>query len=88
MSKKIAYTKAPRGVNRALDRGERVVGLIPPPDQLVRKTNVDVVITLNNKCLDFFIENARKNNMKYQTMINEVLENYVANQKKNHISNA
>jgi predicted DNA binding CopG/RHH family protein len=40
---------------------------------------------LNNGSIDFFKKHARANNVKYQTMINEVLDKYVQQYKKKAI---
>jgi predicted DNA binding CopG/RHH family protein len=58
--------------------GEIISDFLPPPEQLVRKEpKVKVTITLNSKSVDFFKYFAEKNNVKYQTMINNVLDLYV-----------
>jgi predicted DNA binding CopG/RHH family protein len=47
-------------------------------EKLVRKEpKVKITITLNSGSIDFFKKHAKKNNVKYQTMINEVLGKYV-----------
>jgi predicted DNA binding CopG/RHH family protein len=51
---------------------------LPPPDELIRKRpKVKITITLNSGSVEFFKKFAQKNNVKYQTMINEVLDKYV-----------
>jgi predicted DNA binding CopG/RHH family protein len=58
--------------------GEIISDFLPPPEQLVRKEpKVKVTITLNSRSVDFFKYFAEKNNIKYQTMINNVLDLYV-----------
>jgi len=78
MKKKISYTESLKNVSKALMEGERIIDFLPPPEKLVRKEpKVKITITLNSGSIDFFKKNARKNNVKYQTMINEVLDKYV-----------
>ena len=75
---KIKYTEAPKNISRAITEGEMIADFLPSPDKLVRKEpKVKITITLNTGSVDFFKKYARKNNVKYQTMINEVLDKYV-----------
>ena len=72
------YTEAPRSISKAIHEGEIVADFLPPPDRLIRKEpKVKITITLNSGSVDFFKKHARQNNVKYQTMINEVLNKYV-----------
>jgi len=74
----INYTEAPKNISRAITEGEIVADFLPSPEKLVRKEpKVKITITLNTGSVDFFKKHARKNNVKYQTMINEVLDKYV-----------
>jgi uncharacterized protein (DUF4415 family) len=76
--KKVIYVKAPKGISGEIAEGEVVADFLPPPEELVRKEpKVKITITLNSGSVDFFKEFARKNNTKYQTMINEILDKYV-----------
>jgi len=76
--RKVVYAEAPRNVSRAIAEGEIITDFLPPPDRLLRKEpKVKITITLNSRSVDFFKEHAKKNNVKYQTMINEVLDRYV-----------
>jgi predicted DNA binding CopG/RHH family protein len=76
--RKEIYTDAPRNISKAISEGEIVADFLPPPDKLVRKEpKVKITITLNSGSVEFFKKYARKNNVKYQTMINEVLDKYV-----------
>jgi predicted DNA binding CopG/RHH family protein len=78
MKRKIIYTEAPKNVSRAIIDGEEIDDFLPPPEKLVRKEpKVKITITLNSGSIDFFKKHAKKNNVKYQTMINEVLDKYV-----------
>lgn len=77
MKEKTMYTDAPQSVAESIVAGEKIVDFLPPPDQLVRKTpKVKITITLNTKSVEFFKKSAKKNKVKYQTMINEVLDQY------------
>ena len=77
MSKKIIYTKAPDDISDQIRSGEKLNDFLPPPDQLVKKNpKIKVTISLNSRSIDFFKNHAKKNNVKYQTMINEVLDQY------------
>jgi predicted DNA binding CopG/RHH family protein len=78
MKKKTIYTKAPKNVSEALSKGEIAADFLPPPYELVKKEpKTKITITLNRGSIDFFKKHAKKNNVKYQTMINEVLDKYV-----------
>jgi predicted DNA binding CopG/RHH family protein len=78
MRRKIIYTEAPKNVSRAIIDGEEIDDFLPPPEKLVRKEpKVKITITLNSGSIDFFKKHAKINNVKYQTMINEVLDKYV-----------
>ena len=78
MRKKTNYSDAPKNISRAIVDGERVVDFLPSPEKLVRKNpKVKITITLNSGSIDFFKKHAKRNNVKYQTMINEVLDVYV-----------
>ena len=94
MRKSIHYTEAPKTISLAMSKGKRVIDFLPPPEKLVRiekETNlsgkngnrVKITISLDTDSIDFFKKHAEKNNVKYQTMINEVLENYVQKYRKN-----
>ena len=72
------YTEAPKNVSKAIIEGEIITDFLPPPEKLIRKEpKVKITITLNSGSIDFFKKHAKKNNVKYQTMINEVLDKYV-----------
>ncbi|MDR1062265.1 MAG: BrnA antitoxin family protein [Clostridiales bacterium] len=78
MSKKIVYANAPKNISKNISEGEIMADFLPPPEQLARKEpKVKVTITLSSKSIDFFKQFAEKNNVKYQTMINDVLDLYV-----------
>jgi predicted DNA binding CopG/RHH family protein len=82
--KKTLYTEAPGDVSRALVEGELISDFLPPPEELVRKEpKVKITITLNSGSVEFFKKYAEKNKVKYQTMINNVLDHYVQKYKDN-----
>jgi uncharacterized protein (DUF4415 family) len=67
-----------KNISRAITEGKIVADFLPSPEELVRKEpKVKITITLNTASVDFFKNHAQKNNVKYQTMINEVLDKYV-----------
>ena len=72
------YATAPRDVSKAILDGEIIADFLPSPENLIRREpKVKITITLNSRSVDFFKKHARQNNVKYQTMINEVLDEYV-----------
>jgi len=72
------YTGAPKNVSKSLMEGEIIADFLPPPEKLLRKDpKIKITITLNSGSIDFFKKHAKQNNVKYQTMINEVLDKYV-----------
>ena len=72
------YTDAPKSVSKVIRDGEIIADFLPPPEKLLRKEpKVKITITLNSGSVNFFKKYARKNNVKYQSMINEVLDKYV-----------
>ena len=76
--RKINYIEAPKNISEAIIGGKIMTDFLPPPEKLIRKEpKVKITITLNTRSVDFFKKYARKNNVKYQTMINEVLDKYV-----------
>jgi predicted DNA binding CopG/RHH family protein len=77
MNKKIMYVNAPGNISKNITEGEIMPDFLPPPEQLVkREPKVKITITLNSTSVDFFKKYAEKNKVKYQTMINEVLDLY------------
>ena len=72
------YTAAPKDVSKSIFDGEIIADFLPPPEKLIRReSKVKITITLNSGSVDFFKKHASQNNVKYQTMINEVLDEYV-----------
>jgi predicted DNA binding CopG/RHH family protein len=75
--KKIMYSEAPKSISKEIAEGEIIFDFLPPPEELARKDpKVKITITLNSGSVDLFKKFAKKNNVKYQTMINEVLDKY------------
>ena len=83
MKRKINYTEPQKSISKALFENGKIIDFLPPPEKLIRKeSKVKITITLNSGSIDFFKKNAKKNNVKYQTMINEVLDKYVQRYKE------
>ena len=77
MKTKTKYSDAPKQVAESISLSERVDDFLPPPDRLIRKSEkVKITITLDSESIAFFKASAKKNNVKYQTMINEILSKY------------
>lgn len=78
MTKKVKYTDAPDEISASLLQDEEIVDFLPPPNLLVKnQPKVKITISLNSQSVDFFKKSAKKYDVKYQTMINEVLDLYV-----------
>ena len=73
MSKRIQYSDEPLGPIR----------LVPAPEELALKNEqTKVTIALSSESVEFFKEAARKHHMQYQKMIRQLLDEYVAQQKR------
>ena len=71
------YTDAPRQVTKALARAKAITDTLPPPNELVRrKPKTKITITLNTRSVEFFKRFAKEHDIKYQTMINDILDTY------------
>ncbi|MDR1358236.1 MAG: BrnA antitoxin family protein [Coriobacteriales bacterium] len=78
MKDAIEYTDAPADVEYALAGKVRVLDFLPPPEQLVERVEKEkITILLNKHSVDFFRTAAEKEGVKYQTMINNLLDTYV-----------
>lgn len=56
----------------------RVKDFLPPPEGLVfPKATVKVTISLSRASVEFFKRSAKKQHVKYQQMIRELLDKYV-----------
>jgi predicted DNA binding CopG/RHH family protein len=77
MKRKIEYSDAPEEIAEALAEAVEVNDFLPPPEKLIAKQpKVKITISLNSRSIDFFKREAKKQQVKYQTMINEVLDRY------------
>jgi len=71
MSRKINYTDEDIGDIKVIQ------DFLPSPDELVFKDDsVKVTISLSKDSVDFFKQEAKKNNTKYQKMIRNLLDIY------------
>ena len=77
MKNKINYTGEPMG------RLKVVKDFLPPPEQLVLKEeNVKITISLKKSSIEFFKEEAKKNQTSYQKMIKQLIDWYTSHYKK------
>ena len=71
MSNIINYSDGP------IDEVEIVADFLPSPKELVfREETVKVTIALSRASIEFFKEEAEKNNVPYQRMIRRLLDEY------------
>ena len=83
MKNRIKYEEAPEDVREALDSAVPVADFLPPPSQLVRRqTKEKITIAMRPSTIAFFKREAKANGTQYQTMINELLDRYVAHYSK------
>jgi predicted DNA binding CopG/RHH family protein len=76
MRKQIKYTNEPIG------KIKLVKDFLPAPEDLVfREDNVKVTLSLSKESVDFFKEQAKRNQTQYQKMIRRLLDLYVMKQK-------
>ena len=74
MKNKIKYTNEPIEA-RVID------DFLPSPEELgLKEKKTKVTLTLTEKSLKFFKENAKKHKASYQAMIRRLIDYYVANQ--------
>lgn len=77
MSKVIQYSDEPLGDLKL------VTDFLPSPEELaLRKENTKVTISLSSESVTYFKEVAKKHHLQYQKIIRELLDEYVANQKR------
>jgi predicted DNA binding CopG/RHH family protein len=77
MNKKKLFSKPGKPVPAPAAKVKVNTDFLPSPEKLTKKeSKVKVTITLNQGTVNFFKNYAEKNNIKYQTMINEVLDKY------------
>ena len=80
IKEKITYNEAPKDIAKSLKRAKVVSDFLPPPEELVLKEpRVKITISLSSRSVNFFKEQAKKNNTGYQVLINEVLDRYARN---------
>jgi predicted DNA binding CopG/RHH family protein len=71
------YTDAPEDIEKSLDSAVVVSDFLPSPKELVRRSEKEkITIAIDKHSLDLFKHYAKKHNIKYQPMINDVLESY------------
>ena len=77
MSAKIRYTNEDLGDLEVID------DFLPSPDKLVfKEDSVKVTIALSKESVDFFKQEAKKNNTQYQKMIRRLLDIYTQSHRK------
>ncbi len=73
MKKKIEYTDEPMGEIKIIE------DIFPKPEELVfKKPKTKVTISLSDSSIAFFKREAKKHKTQYQTMIRNLLDEYVA----------
>jgi len=83
MSAKIKYS------NEDIGDLEVIQDFLPSPEELVFKDDsVKVTISLSKDSIDFFKQQAKKNNTKYQKMIRRLLDIYTQSQRKSLTKNS
>ena len=76
MNKQIPYSNEPLG------KLEVIEDFLPSPKSLaLKEENVKVTIVLSKESVEFFKAEADKHHIKYQRMIRQLLDIYVAKQK-------
>jgi uncharacterized protein (DUF4415 family) len=77
MSRKIEYVDAPPEIQESLDNAVSIDDFLPSPEHLIRRQKKEkVTIMLNGNVVDYFRTQAARLGGKYQTMINDVLDEY------------
>lgn len=77
MSKRIQYSEAPIGEIKL------VPDFLPSPEELALKNEqTKVTISLSSESVAFFKEAAKKHHTQYQRLIRQLLDEYVAQQKR------
>ena len=71
--------KRVRDPNMPIGKLTRVANFLPPPEELIfPDETIKVTIGLRKSSVEFFKREAQKHHTKYQKMIREVLDRYVA----------
>lgn len=77
MNKQIQYSEEP------LSNIKLVTDFLPSPSELALKSqNTKITISLSSDSVLYFKDVAKKHHMQYQKIIRELLDEYVAQQKK------
>ena len=77
MSTTTRYTDPPADVARALEGALPIRDALPPPSELVLRTEKErITIAIDKHSLGLFKQYAKKHGAKYQTMMNSVLGAY------------
>ncbi len=77
MSKRIQYSEEPIGEIKL------VQDFLPSPEELALKNEqTKVTISLSSESIAFFKEAAKRHHTQYQKMIRQLLDEYVAQQKR------
>ncbi|MCL2403631.1 MAG: BrnA antitoxin family protein [Coriobacteriia bacterium] len=75
------YTDAPPEIEKELDHilkyGRDVTHLFPPERLVLKKEKKKITIMIDQDIIAFFKQAAKENGVKYQTMINNQLRNYM-----------
>jgi predicted DNA binding CopG/RHH family protein len=83
MSKRIQYSDEPIGEIKL------IADFLPSPEELLLKNkNTKITITLSAESVDYFKETAKKHHMQYQRIIRQLLDEYVAHQKRANKANS
>jgi hypothetical protein len=76
MNKQIQYYDEPLG------KLELVPDFLPSPGELaLKEENIKITIALSKESIDYFKAEASRHHIKYQRMIRQLLDLYVAQQK-------
>ena len=71
------YMKKQLDNNQPIGKLKIVDDFLPSPEELAKAEEIQkVTISLNKRSIEFFKEQANKNNTKYQRMIRGLLEKY------------
>ena len=77
MNKQIQYTDEPLG------KMKLVADFLPSPKELALKNEqTKITISLSSESVAYFKETAKRHHMQYQKMIRQLLDEYVAQQKR------
>ena len=77
------YRDAPKSIGDDIAKSVEVADFLPPPNELRRQERKKkITISLDSDILHFFRNVAKRQNTKYQTMINDVLLSYTKHYRK------